>query len=168
MTAVQNATASYKSPQLTIDRNLIDLAIPEGKEVTSYGIHNANIIAKDSEGNKKTNRHDFIASDFNIPNISMILGFPWLQNVNPDICWKSKTWIYRGEAQLINMLTSNEFWNECKEGPMYVSVIKNITITKGLETLPDPYWEYVDVFDISQTNILVLDKLLWESGDYSG
>jgi hypothetical protein len=86
----------------------------------------------------------------------MILGFPWHQNVNPDICWKSKTWVYRGEAQLINILTSNEFWNECKEELMYVLVIKNVTITKGPETLPDPYQEYADVFNISQANILAL------------
>src|SRR6266536_5117970 len=54
----------------------LSLATVEGKEVVTYRSHDSGITATDSENTTKTHQHGFVACDFDIPDISFILGFP--------------------------------------------------------------------------------------------
>ena len=55
--------------------NSIKLAIVEGKEMVTYGIYNLKIVITDSKGAIKSLRYDFMVYNFDLPDISFILGF---------------------------------------------------------------------------------------------
>jgi len=68
------------------------LAIIESKEVSIYNIYSLNLIAIDIYKITKSYRHDFVAYDFNIlSNITIILGFLWLEAVDPAINFRTKS-----------------------------------------------------------------------------
>ena len=61
------------------------MATVKGREVITYRRHKIAITATDSEEAVKTLRHSFITCDFDLDRVVMILGFPWLREVNPVI-----------------------------------------------------------------------------------
>ena len=70
----------------------IDLAIIKGKEVSIYNIYSLNLIATDIYKTTKSYWHDFIAYNFDIlDNITIILGFSWLEAVDPAINFRTKS-----------------------------------------------------------------------------
>ena len=91
------------------------LATVEGREVLTYGRHEINLAATDSEGTTKRARHSFIACDFDVDGVSMILGFPWLQAVDPAISFRERTWRHPFERAQISILSTQKFnkktWN---------------------------------------------------------
>jgi hypothetical protein len=50
--------------------------------VVTHGTYNLEVKSIDSTSTIDRLRHDFIAYDFDVPRVSMILGFPWLQDVD--------------------------------------------------------------------------------------
>ena len=93
----------------TPQKDEIGLATLDGKEVITYGNHDIPLTATDSEGTTKTHRHSFVACDFDIPGVSIILGFPWLNKVDPAISFRAGTWRYPFDKSQVNFLSAKRF-----------------------------------------------------------
>ena len=130
----------------------LSLAIVEGKEVVTYGSHDIGITATDSENTTKTHRHGFVACDFDIPDISFILGFPWLQDVDPAIGWRAGTWRYPFDKAQISLLSAKHFKKASKGQTAFCVVVKIHTTYSG--ELPVQYIDYADVFSEESAGIL--------------
>ncbi len=95
--------------------NDIELSTVDGREVLSYGMHTLDVSAADLEGKTKACRHNFIACKFDIPDITFILGYPWLYNVDPAISFRSRIWRYSYNKTQINLLTAKKFSKEVRQ-----------------------------------------------------
>ncbi len=61
----------------------------EGKEVWTYGIHTLPLATTDSMGNAQLMSHRFVACDFEGLDVNLILGYPWLRDVDPTIGYRT-------------------------------------------------------------------------------
>ena len=77
------------------------------KPIFVYGLHSVEVGASDSGGQSRTQRHDFAAVD--LEAYSMVLGYPWLYDVDPRISFRTHSWEYREEQAEIDLLTAEEF-----------------------------------------------------------
>ena len=48
----------------------------KGKDITTYSVYKIELKATNSERTTKSSRYDFIAYDFDVLEVSLILGFP--------------------------------------------------------------------------------------------
>jgi hypothetical protein len=64
-----------------------------GRPITIYGRHALEAHARDERGLDGHTEQNFLATD--LIGYDVILGFPWLQAVNPDVNWEKGTWVYR-------------------------------------------------------------------------
>jgi hypothetical protein len=85
-----------------------------GEEIYTYGIHDINIETTDSESTTKSFRHPFVAIDFDVRGVDLVLGYPWLASMNPDIQFSTNEWKYRTLTG-IEIATATEFEKELKE-----------------------------------------------------
>ena len=133
----------------------IDLATVEGKEVSTYGIHSLNLTATDTYKTTKSHRHDFVACDFDIPGgITIILGFPWLEAVDPAINFRTKSWRYPFEKAQINLLTAKKFRKEIKRSStLYYVIMRAITPLKE-QKLPEELSDFADICDTASAGVL--------------
>ena len=65
----------------------------DGHSIRSYNRHTLDLNVGDSEGASEDLECEFYAVDMR--GYDMILGYPWLDAINPDIIWHTKTWYYR-------------------------------------------------------------------------
>lgn len=77
------------------------------KPIFVYGLHSIKVGASDSVGQSRTQRHDFAAVD--LEAYSMVLGYPWLYDVDPRISFRTHSWEYREELAKVDLLTAEEF-----------------------------------------------------------
>jgi len=150
------------------DENLIRtdvaaaLALPEsgptpslhavnGSPIATQGTHPLLISMTDSLGTKETQRHSFVAAAFTGPQ--MILGLPWLEQVDPVILWSRKEWrfpIYR--HQLAVGATPAQI--QSSRAAAIVTASPTMEYTSGeappeegdAPTVPEAYADYADVF----------------------
>ena len=101
------------------------LATVEGKDVITYGTHHLNLTATDSEGTKKASVYNFIVYEFNVPNVTIILRYPWLYTIDPVIEFKKGTWRYPFEQSQISTLSAKKFAKEYRYKTIYYIIIKS-------------------------------------------
>ncbi|KAJ5758763.1 hypothetical protein N7520_005919 [Penicillium odoratum] len=65
----------------------------DGHRIQSYGSRRITLELADSEGNKK--KHTGIFEAVDMQGFDLILGYDWLQLVNPEIDWRTETWSFR-------------------------------------------------------------------------
>ena len=128
------------------------LATVEGKEVVTYGISNIGLVVTDSEGTTKPHRHDFVACDFDIPDVSLILGFPWLQQIDPVIRFSTGSWRYPLEVSQIRVLSVKSFRKASKGQVIYCLVLRRVE--EGPVLLPLEHTSYADMFNNAAAGIL--------------
>nr|KAK5434596.1 hypothetical protein LTR18_010471 [Exophiala xenobiotica] len=63
-----------------------------GQEIRVYGEHRLDTAATDMRGRYKKRSHPYLAADIQAHDV--ILGYPWLKDVNPRIDWEKGTWCY--------------------------------------------------------------------------
>ncbi|KAK5242828.1 hypothetical protein LTR40_012650, partial [Exophiala xenobiotica] len=63
-----------------------------GQEIRVYGEHRLDTAATDMRGRYKKRTHPYLAADIQAHDV--ILGYPWLKDVNPRIDWEKGTWCY--------------------------------------------------------------------------
>ena len=68
----------------------------DGRVVRTYGQHHVDIKVEDSSGLTRTSGHTLYVVD--IDGYDMILGMPWLREINPDIDWVAGRFRYRTHA----------------------------------------------------------------------
>jgi hypothetical protein len=130
----------------------ISLATVDGREVMSYGTHNIETTGTDSENTTKTHRHGFVACDFNVPDVTFILGYPWLREVDPAISFRAGTWRYPFIRAQISLLSAKRFTKRIRGQAVYCIVAKMITETE--KELPTKHSKYIDTFDTNAAGIL--------------
>ena len=131
-----------------------------GHPVSLYGRHALETYASDARGRTGYTEQKFLATD--IVGYDMILGFPWLKAVNPEIDWKTNEWRYR-EVRVdgIEEVSAKEFLAEAEQaGSMMVAFMSPVididehtsacsfigAVTTGFPDLPEAYASYADVF----------------------
>ena len=130
----------------------IKLATVEGKEVVTYGTHSIDITTTDSEKTTKTHRHDFVACEFDVPDISMILGFPWLRDTDPAINFATRTWRHPSDTFPISLLTAKRFRKVMKKETVYCVTVK--ALTDETTIIPNAYKDFADVFSEEAAGVL--------------
>jgi hypothetical protein len=70
----------------------VRLRTVSGQEIRVYGEHRLDTAATDMRGRYKKRTHPYLATD--IQTHDVILGYPWLKDVNPGIDWEKGTWCY--------------------------------------------------------------------------
>ena len=81
----------------------------DGHDVYSYGQHKISVAATDRNDLTREFRHVFDAVD--LSGYDMILGYPWLTECNPDLDWRTRTWVYR-EASEVSTLSAKQMERE--------------------------------------------------------
>ncbi len=95
------------------------LATLDGKEVWTYGIHDLPISATDSGGELRTSQHAFVACDFEGLDVNLILGYPWLEAVDPLLGFRAGIWRYAKSTVGVEVLGPEEFYEETEGAKVY-------------------------------------------------
>lgn len=84
-----------------------------GQPLETYGKYYAATSACDELGETRTRRHRYIAAK--LVEYDAVLGFDWLEEMNPDVDWSTGAWRYRpaGVPQ-VSMATYNQLLNEAE------------------------------------------------------
>jgi RNase H-like domain found in reverse transcriptase/Reverse transcriptase (RNA-dependent DNA polymerase) len=131
----------------------------DGHQIVVYGKHEIETHAYDKRGISDYVEQKFLATD--IKEYDMILGFPWLKHVNPEINWKTGEWFYRRvPVEGIREDSAEEFLQEAaKVGHIMVAYVSPADSMSGntqcsfvggavgsTPALPPKYQEFEDVF----------------------
>lgn len=87
----------------------------EGREVWTYGVHELEVGATDSEGCSWAACHRFVACAFEGLDVNIILGYPWLANTDPTIGYRGGTWQFPKAPNSIQEVGPEEFYEAGKE-----------------------------------------------------
>ena len=68
---------------------------------------------RDSRGTSRTAPHHFYVMD--MPAQDIILGHPWLDDVNPLVDWRARTLCFRYEKEDLEVLNTEEFHTAAEE-----------------------------------------------------
>jgi RNase H-like domain found in reverse transcriptase/Reverse transcriptase (RNA-dependent DNA polymerase)/Integrase zinc binding domain len=124
---------------------------------------------RDHRGTLRTAVHHFYAMD--MPSQDIILGHPWLDDVNPLIDWHERTLCFQYEAADLEILTAEEFEQAVEDagGQALVACISAVQASNEVRgdsvqvmslkeakefILPQPLHEYSDVFDTEKAGVL--------------
>ncbi|OQV11133.1 hypothetical protein CLAIMM_15021 [Cladophialophora immunda] len=107
-----------------------------GQPIRTYGNHRFLTHKTDVRRVRRSYAYTYIAID--ITEYNAILGFPWLEKVNPDVDWSTSTWKFRPRGERL-----------AKD--------KRVTYVSAIELLTDP--------DVSQLRMLVVKPVIDTDGD---
>ena len=65
----------------------------DGHDLLTFGMHRSQLRVKDTNGKQRVCTEELVAAD--MAGYDVILGMSWLEEHEPDILWKSKTWTWR-------------------------------------------------------------------------
>jgi hypothetical protein len=88
------AKANYIKRKLALDMGIplilrvTPLTSPKGKRIHLYRDYILGVTAEDTLGDRREADIHFALCDFNLNHINIILGFPWLHQVNPQISFR--------------------------------------------------------------------------------
>ena len=128
----------------------------DGHTVYSYGSHELDSELRDSRGIVRS--HVLSCEAVKMTGYDLIIGFDWLEAVNPEIDWKTRAWYYRPSSEKIEKITAAAFMQEILCGALTLAVYPHL-IAKGKpiplfaavqgaeKALPIQYLDWADVFD---------------------
>ena len=70
----------------------------DGRRVASYDLYRLSTSLEDYNKVRKSEEVEFHAVDMR--GYDIILGYPWLNIVNPDLRWREGIWVYHDEVPL--------------------------------------------------------------------
>jgi transposase InsO family protein len=141
------------------------LTTVDGRQIWSYGQHNLPVKATDTGNATRTVRHSFVACNLELGGPEILLGYPWLEAINPSIDWATGTWQYRKLGN-INIVSASKFRRELENPQLSCVVMRpDRTLTEtgrrigvlqsGNPIVLPTYLEgYRDVFDPSAAAML--------------
>lgn len=98
-----------------------------GEPVKIYGVHTVMLTVRDSREDTPEAEHSFFAAD--IPDHSLILGYPWLYRHNPKIDWQTGEWTHTPTRPDIEIVPSKEFAADLEQGAQaYLVTLKQDSI----------------------------------------
>ena len=94
------ASVNFISQLVVAEMKLKPSAVPapavrtlNGERLTTYYYHTLPLRMLDAGGKQLKTADYFLAAD--IEGFDMVLGMPWLRNIDPDIQWTEGTWAQR-------------------------------------------------------------------------
>ena len=139
------------------------LVSPDGKRIYSYADHIVTVTAEDTQGDRRDNDTHFVSCDFELGDIDVILGFPWLAAVNPLISFSDATWRHPIERRKLEVLSAKKFVKAMKEEPYIFMLISAPTkgsrrvaavSTKKEVSIPEQYRDLSGVFSTEAAGML--------------
>ena len=139
------------------------LSSPEGRRIHSYGDCVLGVTAEDTLGDRREADVHFASCDFDLNHVDMILGFPWLHQVDPLISFREATWRHQIRPQKIEVLNARKFAKAVKrEAYVFLLTAYPTTdgrrvaaiTTNGTATLPRKYRDLLRVFSTEAAGIL--------------
>jgi transposase InsO family protein len=128
-----------------------------GHPLHIYGLAQAPVTAVDKRGASGTHTMPFIST--NLKGFDVILGMPWLREVDPSVSWKEGSWAYRPEGLSgIEEATLADIQKAERSGERVYAVwvtpesrgqVRSIlayTVTSSSLTLPAEFADFADVF----------------------
>lgn len=126
----------------------------DGHPIRTYGRHEIETFTTDARGICRSSIEKYIATDIVIYDV--ILGFPWLRDVDPETRWSTGKWYYRGENIPVYTAKPEDF----DEGNMDAAIMMFVSPSRsprmlesiaihGVSTevlLPPEYEDYSNVF----------------------
>jgi hypothetical protein len=82
------AEANCIKRRLALDMGIVSTLRAEGRRIHSYGDCVLGVTAEDMLGDRREADIQFALCDFNLNHVDMILGFPWLHQVDPLISFR--------------------------------------------------------------------------------
>ena len=135
------------------------LASPEGRKIYSYGDHLVRVDATDTLGERRGADIRFVSCDFDLEGIDIILGFPWLKQVNPSISFGSGTWKHTFRRDELEILGAKEFVRTLKNEKHVFALTRVPTGVRRVgaveaKTVPEEYQYVARVFSKEAAGIL--------------
>jgi hypothetical protein len=103
--------------EMRLGRDKADVRVQTigGQPLKVYGKYCADTCATDDAGESHTKGQRYLAA--NIEGFELILGFDWLQEVNPEVDWAAGTWRYRLASEpRVKTISVKELMEEAKTG----------------------------------------------------
>lgn len=98
-----------------------EVTMIDGTPTTAYGEVVLNLKATDDRGVVRTTSHRFVAAD--LPEYPMLLGYPWLEKLNPRIDWRKAHWEYPQDQSDIDIVSAAAFASQLSiDEPIYMSI----------------------------------------------
>lgn len=133
----------------------------DGKEVWTYGTHNLPIATTDSIGDTRSMSHRFMACDFEGLDVNLILGYPWLRDVDPTIGFPTGRWRYAAGTAKVDVVDADQFYVETESAQVYSVQTRPSDVSSRIGTIsarqtpiPEMYEQYADVFDDQKAGVL--------------
>ncbi len=138
------------------------LSTLEGKEVWTYETHWLDMGATDGAGTSRTARHRFVACGFDGLDVNLILGYPWLADIDPAIGYREGTWQFPTRPGTIQEVGQEEFYEDVQKAREAYGVLAQGglgrrrvgVVTVNEAHLPGKYGAYGDVFDAKKAGVL--------------
>ncbi|KAI9783736.1 MAG: hypothetical protein M1816_001172 [Peltula sp. TS41687] len=81
----------------TLDKATLSVTTIDETQFQVYGVYRPRIRATDNTGTTGESHSRLLAASFIAWDI--VLGWPWLNELNPDINWRDERWSYRDDSQ---------------------------------------------------------------------
>jgi hypothetical protein len=94
----------------------------DGHDIRIYGRHICETHVKDTRGETRMSTQSYLATD--IKQYDAILGWPWLQAVDPEIYWKEARWEYRQSDIPVVEVDAKDFQAELAEAPAFAIYVQ--------------------------------------------
>ena len=85
-----------------------------GMESPLFGNHTSSMKATDSNRVEKQYKHSFTTID--MVGVDVVLGYKWLEQINPHINWIDKMWHYHFKPKNLEVISLGCFLNTVQKG----------------------------------------------------
>lgn len=123
----------------------------DGREVHIYGTGNVFLRCGDSMDDFKIYEQKLYA--VSTPGISILLGMDWIEEANPIIDWRKRTWRYPVDVNRVSIVSADQL----DIGNCDIGAYAFFPRIAGLETeteLPVQYQDFADVFSAERADKL--------------
>lgn len=136
----------------------------DGHRVAIYGRHALVTQAIDMHGAKGETKQEYLATDSD--QYDVILGYPWIEAVDPDCRWRERTWAYRKDEDLeVKEVSAKTMAQIAQTAPVFMVFVHpgKSTLVAGVSLdasgatevqLPEIYSDFEDVFSEAEAGKL--------------
>ena len=137
------------------------LISPSGGAIYSYADHTVRVAATDTQGDRRVADVPMVSCDFDLGEVGLILGFPWLTIVDPVISFATTTWRHQVNTIGLELQPAKKFAKTIRSEPyVYALYITPTTVsrrvaavgTKGV--LPPEFQDFAHTFSATEAGVL--------------
>lgn len=113
------------------------------KEEVCYGT--VKLPAQFTDSTQRQRRDELECLVIDMPGLDIVLGYPWLEGVNPVIDWRERSWRFRYNLQNIQIIKPQNFKKELRRAQGY-ALLPRVQLASVAPELPKQFSDYADVF----------------------